>query len=89
MKNHVDMQHLRIIEEPEYSDSSGGGSVKNYDTELQDQLREADTDRQEIEAEGFTITDNTQYTFNDQDIMKTKDSFVESFVSKVSDHEEP
>ena len=34
IKNHVDMQHLRIIEEPEYSDSSGGGSVKNYDTEL-------------------------------------------------------
>jgi len=45
LKVHIDMKHIQVIEENEYDDSSDGSSNKNYDTELQAQL---------LEAEGIT-----------------------------------
>lgn len=34
-----------------------------------------------VEQEGFVINDNTQYEFDDKDIAKTNDSFIQSFVA--------
>jgi hypothetical protein len=46
------MPHLMIFDQK----SESSGSVKNYDMELQDQIRE---------AQGFTVNDENQYDFND------------------------